>query len=235
MKSVIRTSCVIVACVAIVISVTQAQKKKPKATKSPISSLTGVWRGNDGGTYQIRQQGTKVWWYGQSPNNGRDWQNVFSGVITNGQLDGEWADLPPGGMQKAGSLQIRIGAGRLTRIDGTGGFGGSTWVPASGMPVGGCSVGNLGDELTKIVPSQLPTRFGTVTEGKAESTTGLPQIPETVVSWFNDSEPVMEEILRRLAGDAGVSEYLDWERRQPEPSALKRVDLRLKAIHRIVR
>jgi hypothetical protein len=63
-----------------------------------VDPLTGVWHANDGGTYQIRRDGNRVWWYGRGPKNGLDWQNVFSGTISGNQVTGEWADLPPGGL-----------------------------------------------------------------------------------------------------------------------------------------
>lgn len=238
MKRVLRPSCAVLACMVVLVSAMRAQKTAVQKLKSPLAavpSLTGIWQANDQGTYQIRQEGTKVWWYGRSPNNGRDWQNVFCGVITNDQLVGDWVDLPPGGAQSGGSLQIQIQAMHLTKLAGTGGFGGSEWVPASGIPSsGGASLGNLGAELANIDPrSRLPGGYRITQGGGSGKADSVIEIPQDVAIWFDDSASVLEGVMRRLAGDEAVNRYLDWEQRQ-HPSTLQRVDLRLKAINKVV-
>jgi hypothetical protein len=231
----IRTSCVLLAGVVITVSATKAQTRTRTVPRAAFQQLTGVWKANDGGTYQIRQEGTKVWWYGRSPNNGRDWQNVFYGTVTNNQLAGEWADLPPGGAQSGGSLQLQIDGGRLTKVLETGGFGGSEWTLAGEATIGGgASIGDLGAELGNIHnDSALPNNFKVVPGGgKSDSVVEIP-ISGDVVAWFNQSAPVLEDLLRRLAGDEAVRQYLNWEQSQ-HPNNLQRVDLRLKAINKVI-
>jgi hypothetical protein len=67
------------------------------------TTLTGVWQGNDGGTYYLHEPwggGGVVWWIGLSGgNDGRIYSNIFRGTITTlpGQdrkvIDGEWIIL----------------------------------------------------------------------------------------------------------------------------------------------
>ncbi len=95
---------------------------------SPENSLEGIWTGNDGGTYQIRQRGNELWWYGRSADGGLHWQHVFHGVMKEpGVYEGKWADLPPGRNQLSGSISVRFDGKVLQRIAVTGGFLGSQW------------------------------------------------------------------------------------------------------------
>jgi hypothetical protein len=91
-------------------------------------SLDGVWRANDGGTYQVRIQGTEVWWVGMSGDNGRTWTNVFKGTLTGGVITGQWADVA-GRSRGSGTLTLRVsGTAFMERIAATGsGFGGVRW------------------------------------------------------------------------------------------------------------
>jgi hypothetical protein len=104
----------------------------------PPFDLTGGWSGDDGGWYFIRQFGRSVTWTGLH-NSGFHWgiefANVFQGQISadDTTLSGEWADVPRGGTNNAGTISLRIvrdslGLPRqLDRIAAgtTGGFGGT--------------------------------------------------------------------------------------------------------------
>jgi hypothetical protein len=104
--------------------------------------LTGVWAGNDSGTYYIRQVGDCVWWFGTEvreidlgATDQRGFANVASGRIVGTQIDLEWADVPLGDTINGGGLtfiyeeasdQLRLveqrggipfGGTLLTRID----------------------------------------------------------------------------------------------------------------------
>ena len=234
MKQVLKPSCLVLTFVMLASSAADAQKSEVIKRKFPTKMrLTGIWQANDGGTYQIRQEGAKVWWYGRGPNNGRDWQNVFYGMLTNNQLTGEWADLPAGGAQSSGTLQLQIQPGHLTKILDTGGFGGSEWSPGAATTGGGASIGNLGAALSTInTSSSLPEHFRVGQSGKADGAVEFP-VPGDVVAWFDQSAPMLENLLRRLAGDEAVRQYLAWED-QRHPTNLQRVDLRLKAINKLV-
>lgn len=241
MKLLLKTSCVVLTFVVIAVSAAQGQKaaaKRQRIMNEVPEWLTGVWQGNDGGTYQVRHQGTKLWWFGRSPSNGRDWQNVFCGSISGDQVTGDWADLPGGGAQSSGTLQLQIQPGRITKLNDTGGFGGVEWSPGSNGISSGASVGDIGAVLPGIdTNSKLPGNYQVAEKssggrGKMDAATGLP-VPRDVIAWFDLSAPMLQDILRRLAGDEAVQQYLDWEQRQ-HPNELQRVDLRLKAISKLI-
>lgn len=109
----------------------QAQCVAPK-------TLGGWWNGNDGGKYVLRELGNVVWWLGKSADGGKQWTNVFRGVISGDTIDGEWTDLfsavKENGSQGHGTLKLKIigkignGVDGFQVIGGTGsGFGGSKW------------------------------------------------------------------------------------------------------------
>lgn len=89
--------------------------------------LTGVWRGNDGGTYYVRQIGNNVWWYGEASNG--QWSNIFHGALDGDWLEGFWLDVPKGRDRDNGGLRLRlISQSEFRREQKTGDdFGGSRW------------------------------------------------------------------------------------------------------------
>jgi hypothetical protein len=101
-------------------------------TTADSGRLTGVWEADDDGIYYLRETGDgRLWWFGTDV--GRTTGNTFSNVAV-GQIDGdvirlEWADVPYGSWLNRGTLTLQVSAdGRtLTKTEGTGGFGGSTW------------------------------------------------------------------------------------------------------------
>ena len=97
----------------------------------PFALLTGVWSSDDAGTYYVRQVDNTVWWLGLSVDEGRTFANVFRGTLQNGQISGNWADIPLGQTSNAGTLAVTATAGPqstgLARSSVTGGFGGDSW------------------------------------------------------------------------------------------------------------
>lgn len=97
----------------------------------PFALLTGVWSGDDAGTYYVRQTENTVWWLGLSVDEGRTFANVFRGTIQNGQISGHWADVPLGQTSNAGTLAVSGDAGVQSatwrRTGETGGFSGAFW------------------------------------------------------------------------------------------------------------
>jgi hypothetical protein len=97
--------------------------------------LTGVWHGNDGGTYYLRQIGNVVWWIGlNGGNDGRIYSNIFKGTITTmapyrDVIEGEWVDVPRGTIMNSGKLVVDIDDGTtrsyLSKISGA--FGTTIW------------------------------------------------------------------------------------------------------------
>lgn len=105
------------------------------ATTSPVhaqclapSSIDGVWKANDGGTYRLRVMGSTIWWTGMSGDDGRTWTNVFRGTRNGNIVDGEWVDVR-GKFGGRGTLKLRMsGTTFMEKIGSTGsGFGGSRW------------------------------------------------------------------------------------------------------------
>jgi hypothetical protein len=98
----------------------------------PSPTAAGVWEANDDGIYYLRETGDgRLWWFGTDV--GRTTGNTFSNVAV-GQIDGdviqlEWADVPYGTSLGRGDLTLQVSADghTLTKIEATGGFGGSTW------------------------------------------------------------------------------------------------------------
>jgi len=97
-----------------------------------LGELSGIWHGNDGGTYYIRQNGQKVWWVGGTTyNEGTTFVNVFFGQRSGDSIKGNWADVPLGNNMGHGDLTLLCSQNAhnyvLTKTSASGGFGGSTW------------------------------------------------------------------------------------------------------------
>jgi hypothetical protein len=90
-------------------------------------NLSGVWHGNDGGTYRITQSGTTITWRGTSADGGRSWANNFRGLKEGTLIKGPWYDTT--GPMGKGVLTLRVNSPtRITRLANTGsGFGGTEW------------------------------------------------------------------------------------------------------------
>ena len=86
----------------------------------PGFDLTGVWSGDDGGNYEIRQIGNEVWWFGAGPEA---WANVAYGTFDAiGQLNMKWADVRGTGY---GTLVLKADRDNIDAVIKTGGFAGS--------------------------------------------------------------------------------------------------------------
>ena len=103
--------------------------------------LKGIWRGNDGGTYQIRQSGNEVTWRGGSGprdrNWGKAWANEFRGWRKGDVITGEWWDRKaPWGK---GTMTLKyFKYSRILRTASTGSpFGGRAW--SRPKPPSGCN------------------------------------------------------------------------------------------------
>lgn len=89
-------------------------------------TLNGTFRGNDGGTYYIRQVGSDVWWFGRSADQPPTFANVFKGVRNGNTITGAWSDVPLGRTRGAGTMTLNVvNNADLRRTAVTGGFGGS--------------------------------------------------------------------------------------------------------------
>ena len=94
------------------------------------ADMNGVFVGNDGGTYYVRQVGTEIWWLGESSDGGKRFVNVFHGVRNGQVVKGTWADVS-GQFRNSGMLQLVVSSGSgvsgWKRSAETGGFTGSSW------------------------------------------------------------------------------------------------------------
>lgn len=105
----------------------------PHATRTAQAQghdISGVWRGNDGGLYYIRQLGPEIYWYGEQNPDQPAWSNVAHGRFEqDGLIHLRWADVPKGGVGGAGSLTLQLTEpGRIVRVAASGsGFGGTEW------------------------------------------------------------------------------------------------------------
>jgi len=70
-------------------------------------TLDGIWKANDGGTYQVRLVGNVIWWVGMSADNGRHWTHVFRGIRSGNLINGQWADVGER-VRGAGTLSLRV-------------------------------------------------------------------------------------------------------------------------------
>ena len=101
-------------------------------------SLTKRFICNDVGMYYVREVGSRVFWFGESRQNprrlGQEWDsrrfaNVFMGERRGNEITGDWFDVPKGNTRSQGRLRLRIADEdrTITRIERSGGFGGSSW------------------------------------------------------------------------------------------------------------
>ena len=99
----------------------------PSPTPAPgpsASNLTGTWKGNNAGSYTIRQTGSIVSWNGR----GRNYRTVFIGQRQGNTVSGYWQDAASSQTQNAGRLTFKIVNGsELVRISHTGALGNSRW------------------------------------------------------------------------------------------------------------
>ena len=94
--------------------------------------LTGVWEADDDGIYYLRETSDgRIWWFGTDVGRttGNTFSNVAVGKIDRDVIQLEWADVPYGTWLNRGDLTLQVSADghTLTKIEATGGFGGSTW------------------------------------------------------------------------------------------------------------
>jgi hypothetical protein len=91
------------------------------------TKLSGVYEGNDGGTYWVRTIGTKVFWLGMGPGAKPSFTNVFRGESKNGTVTGDWADVA-GADRGSGVLIVGGSTDSFTKRGGSGSpFGASVW------------------------------------------------------------------------------------------------------------
>ena len=87
-------------------------------------NLNGTWRGNNGGTYVVRQTGSIVSWSGRGGN----FNNIFIGQRQGNTVSGYWQDTANSQTQNSGRLTFKVVNGsKLVRVSHTGALGNSSW------------------------------------------------------------------------------------------------------------
>lgn len=115
---------------------------RPQGAPPALPNLTGTYSGSDGGIYYMQQSGSLLWWAGLSVNpkvpleqqwhRGLDFTNVFRGTVyCDGQIVGNWADVPKGAALAGGTLTLAVrasgGETEITQTTSTGGFTAQLW------------------------------------------------------------------------------------------------------------
>jgi DNA-binding winged helix-turn-helix (wHTH) protein len=114
-----------------------AAADQPQAAEPPSQrDLTGIWQGNDGGSYSIIQSGNQVTWEGVSGDSGQKWTHTFRGAIHDNQVVGRYFDHPPGRNHNAGGLTVEIvDKDRFEKVSTIGTFVGSVWTRQPSAPL----------------------------------------------------------------------------------------------------
>lgn len=118
--------------------------------------LTGFWTADDGGLYYLRQISDELWWVGLSDDamprlqKGFRFCNVFHGFVDQTSVQGEWADVPRGLTNGAGSLVLQVDSETrtITKQSGTGGFSATTWTVAD-LPPASEDIFSVFDQVKK--------------------------------------------------------------------------------------
>jgi len=126
--------------------------------------LTGHWRSNDLGVYDIHQKGSCLYWLGMSQDisgePGSGFANVFVGTVRNDfTIVGRWGDVPflaTAVTLSHGTMTLWIDfdqSGEVERpvlreVDMTGSFGGSVWVLEESLSAPTDLQGSLGGTVT---------------------------------------------------------------------------------------
>jgi hypothetical protein len=96
-----------------------SQGYEPRAIAS--ANLSGEWRSQSGGIFDISQSGDQVEWSGHS-QDGYTWQNHFTGRISGSYLRGYFEDVAASRLHNSGPLTFRIEGSRLVRVNATRAF-----------------------------------------------------------------------------------------------------------------
>jgi hypothetical protein len=128
--------------------------------------LTGTWQGNDAGVYDLNQDRSCLYWLGMSNYRGSEpgeyWTNVFYGTIQSDfTIAGHWGDVPytPGADMDNGEITLGVDFDSsngeefpiLRRLEATGGFGASAFVPVDALPAAVDLEGSFGGNYDHLL------------------------------------------------------------------------------------
>ena len=74
------------------------------------AALSGIWKGDTGGTFYIQEDRGKVYWYAEQLTRNPYWAHVFTGKIKDLKINGTWIDVPKGKRRTRGRLQAELTA-----------------------------------------------------------------------------------------------------------------------------
>ena len=115
-----------------------------------ITQLSGYWKSDTGGCYQITQNGHEVYWAAEEGDQLRA-NNVFSGTLFDQELCGTWCDLPSHSRSNCGErIVLRIeNKNRMVKSYSSVSYKGSIWTKQSGpCGAGGNQGGNNNYDLS---------------------------------------------------------------------------------------
>ena len=72
------------------------------------ADLSGVWHGDDGGTYYLTQRGNSLYWYAERSPSQTAWSNIYDGRISGDTIRGNWLSVPKGSARGQGKLELQI-------------------------------------------------------------------------------------------------------------------------------
>jgi CubicO group peptidase (beta-lactamase class C family) len=125
----------IVAAVALVVTGAASAASSTTPQRTPVSSLTRIYRGDDGGVLYLRQLDGKVYGFGEHP--GLKYAYVVTGPITGDRIAGTWWDVAKGTRKLKGTIDLQwsqYGA-RIVRKSGDDlGPDVFTAIPPTGVP-----------------------------------------------------------------------------------------------------
>ena len=191
--------------------------------------VSGVWVGDDGAIYYIRQLADdSVTWAGFHDSGfhlGTEFTNVFQGHIAAGAatISGDWIDVPRGESANVGTLTLDVVLApdgepqELMRTSETGGFGATTWTIKDGVgPRGPQDIDDLAGRVRRydvaLGENNPPCRDFTImwgTVGKVGFPT-LPPTPDSYCSFVGDDWDGDGDIIFDLTPDFYRTESAFW-------------------------
>lgn len=119
-----------------------------------VAQLTGYWQTENGGCYQIRQNGNEIWWAGEYVGNQRS-MNVFHGTLAGNMVTGQWCDLPSNSRQGCEeTLALKLeNNNKLVKVASSAPYNGTTWTKQVGN---GCATATAGGTNPVSLPPPVP-------------------------------------------------------------------------------
>jgi len=72
------------------------------------SALSGIWKGDKGGTFYIQESRGNVYWYAEQLSRNPYWAHIFTGKLKDLEIKGTWIDIPKGKRRNQGRLIAEV-------------------------------------------------------------------------------------------------------------------------------